>query len=255
MMPELLTPIALEQAERYVVDDRYWLQEKRDGVRLMVRKQDGQIEGWNRQGQPTSVHPALASRLRPIDIEEFVLDGEWEQSGNYCCWDLLQVQDRDLRGMEYSQRLISLVWSFVPTLDVLPSATSIEKKHELLSRLREQRAEGVVIKDSKAPYRPGRAGQHYKLKFQKTATARVREADPVRDRVSIEMLDGNVWREVCGLKVPNGTLRTGQFVEVRYLYGTPEKRLVQPCFLRIREDVADSDCALGQVQLGGKWRQ
>lgn len=255
MRPELLTPLAIEEAAHYVIEDRYWLQEKCDGVRLLVRKQGDRVEGWNRQGEPTAVNPVLASRIRAIEIEEFVLDGEWEHSGNYRCWDLLQCGDLDLRDIEYAERHRALVWSFVPQIDVLPSATSIEGKEEMLARLQEQRAEGVVIKDSKAPYKAGRAGQHFKVKFYRTATARVREVDPVRDRVSIEMVQDGVWREVCGLKVPNGTLRRGQFVEVRFLYGTLETRLVQPCFVRVREDVADSDCSLDQVQLGGKWKQ
>lgn len=81
----------------------------------------------------------------------------------------------------------------------------------------------------------------------------MREVDPVRDRVSVEMLDGKTWIEVCGLKVPNGSLQPGQFVEVKYLYGTREKRLVQPRFVMVREDVSEADCSLDQVQVGNKW--
>lgn len=60
---------------------------------------------------------------------------------------------------------------------------------------------------------------------------------------------------MCGLKVPNGSLRPGQFVEVKYLYGTPEKRLVQSRFLRVREDVSDKDCSLNQVEISNKWNE
>ena len=43
------------------------------------------------------------------------------------------------------------------------------------------------------------------------------------------MLEGKTWREVCGLKVQRGSLHAGAFIEVRYLYGTPDRRLVTAC--------------------------
>lgn len=93
------------------------------------------------------------------------------------------------------------------------------------------------------------------MKFETTCTVRVREVDPVRDRGSVEMLVGGLWQEVCGVKALNGSLRTGQYLEIRYLYGTPEMRLVQPCFLTLRDDVSDEDCAWDQVRIGARWQQ
>ena len=69
------------------------------------------------------------------------------------------------------------------------------------------------------------------------------------------MLDGDTWREVCGLKVTNGTVGAGDFMEIRYLYGTPSKRLVQPQFLFVCTDVSDANCTFAQVGLGGKWQE
>src|SRR6266568_5810677 len=243
MLPELLTPINAERAAPYVLDDRFWLQQKRDGVRLIVHRQGQQIEGWNKQGQRVAVEPTLVSALLSIDIQSFTLDGEFEKRGGYHCWDLLNADGSDLRAHPYSLRFQTLqAFAAYPVLKILESWTTSAEKEAMIFELHRQHAEGVVFKNSEAAYRPGRAGQHFKLKFEKTATARVRDVDPVRDRVSVEMLDGDVWREVCGLKVPNGTLHVGQYVEVKYLYSTPDQRPVQPRFLTLRADVCQTDC-------------
>ncbi len=218
MVPELLTTISAEQAARYVLDDRFWLQQKRDGVRLIVDRQGQQIEGWNKQGQPAALDPALVSALLSINVQRFMLDGEFEKRRGYYCWDLLSADGADLSGQPYSLRYQALqAFAACPLLKVLASWTTSAEKEAMIFEFHRQRAEGVVFKNSEAAYRSGRAGQHFKLKFEKTATARVREVDPVRDRVSVEMLDDDVWREVCGLKAPNGSLHVGQYVEIKYL--------------------------------------
>jgi ATP-dependent DNA ligase len=256
MVPELLTAISAEEAARYVLDDRFWLQQKRDGVRLIVHRQGRQVEGWNKQGQPTAVDPALVSALLSINLESFTLDGEFEKQGGYHCWDLLSADGSDLREHPYSLRCEALrVFGACPLLHIVESWKMSAEKEAMIFEFHRQRAEGVAFKNSQAAYRPARSGQHFKLKFEKTATARVRDVDPVRDRVSVEMLDGDVWREVCGLKVPNGTLHVGQYVEVKYLYSTPDQRLVQPRFLTLRADVCQTDCLLSQVSCGGKWNR
>jgi len=253
MQPELLTEATPEQAARFTLDDRFGLQQKRDGVRLLVQRQNHKFEAWNKQGDPTAVPPALISALRLFNIDEFSLDGEFERQHFYC-WDLLSAQGTDLRLYAYGERYkILQVFRGCPSVTILPCWTDESDKERMVHEFRSQRAEGVVFKNLDAPHRPGRANQHYKLKFYETVTARVHAVDPVRDRVSLEMLDGKIWRTVCGLKVPNGSLRRGEFVEVRYLTGTPKKRLVQPVFIRVRDDVSKTDCGFGQVKISNKW--
>jgi ATP-dependent DNA ligase len=199
------------------------------------------------------VHPLLISALCSLNVDEFMLDGEFE-SPHFYCWDLLSAQGIDLSVCAYGERYkILQVFRGCPAVTILPLWADEGDKERLLYEFHAQRAEGVVFKNLEASYRPGRAHQHFKLKFHQSATARVVEVDPLRDRVSLEMLDGDIWRTVCGLKVPKGTLRCGQFVEVRYLFGTRDKKLVQPVFLRVREDVSQEDCAFAQVKISKKW--
>jgi bifunctional non-homologous end joining protein LigD len=253
MQPELLTETTPEEAAKLIIGSRFGLQEKRDGVRLLVRRQGNKFEGWNKKGQPSAVNPALTRALSSLNVDEFVLDGEFE-SPHFYCWDLLSAQNTDLSGYPYGERYkILQVFRCCPTVTILPCWTDEGDKERMVYEFRAQRAEGVVFKNLEAPYRAGRAQQHFKLKFHQSATARVVEVDPLRDRVSLEMLDGNLWRTVCGLKVPQGTVRRGEFVEVRYLSGTRDKKLVQPVFLRVREDASTEDCAFAQVKISKKW--
>ena len=255
MLPELLTLISPEQAAKYILDDCFWLQQKRDGVRLIIRRQGQHLEGWNKQGQPAAVELGLARALLFLNVQSFILDGEFERKEGYHCWDLLSADEIDLADCPYGFRYQALqAFAACPVLKVVPSWTRSAEKEAMLFEFHCQKAEGVVFKNSEAKYRSGRAGQHYKLKFEKSATCRVREVDRVRDRVSVEMLDGRAWVEVCGLKVPNGMLGPGQYIEVKYLYGTPQNRLVQPRFLTVREDVSESDCGLEQVKISNKWQ-
>jgi ATP-dependent DNA ligase len=254
MVPELLTTISADQAAQYILERRFWVQEKRDGVRLMIHRHGAHIEGWNKQGRPALVDAKLASALLSANLEHFILDGEFEKGSGYYCWDLLAAGGKDLTEEPYEVRFGALqAFIACPALHVLHSWASAQEKETMIFEFYRRRAEGVVFKNCEAKYRPGRAGQHFKLKFERTATVRVRAVDPVRDRVSVEMLHGDKWREVCGVKVPNGTLCPGQYLEIKYLYGTPDKRLVQPRFQAVREDVSEADCAFEQVQVGSKW--
>ncbi len=219
-----------------------------------MRRHGSQVEGWNKQGQPATVAPVLARALLSLNVQSFILDGEFERKEGYHCWDLLTVDEVDLADYPYSFRYQALqAFAACPAIKVVPSWTTTQDKEAMVYEFHRQKAEGIVFKNNEAKYRPGRAGHHYKLKFEKSCTARVREVDPVRDRVSVEMLDRGTWVEVCGLKAPNGRLRPGQFVEVKFLYGTPEKRLVQPRFVMVREDVSEADCALDQLQVSSRW--
>ncbi|MCU1304943.1 MAG: ATP-dependent ligase [Candidatus Sulfotelmatobacter sp.] len=262
MQPELLSRIlptpgellpGLAGAARFILADRFWAQQKWDGERLLVRRSGRQIEGWNKKGQTTAVDPALMSALLSISVHNFILDGEYEPSG-YRCWDLLQAGDEDLRSWPYRDRYgVLKVFAPCPRISVLPVWRTSAEKERIVFELHSKRAEGVAFKDSLAPYRPGRAGQHYKLKFVKTATVRIRSIEDSRDSARIEMLDGLVWRDVSGIKVRQGSVKVGDFVEVRYSSASGNKCIQQPVFIRTRNDVSDQDCSVEQLEYSGRW--
>lgn len=253
MRPELLTRIGFHQAARYIVDDLFLLQEKYDAERLLVRRSGPQIQGWNKQGQTTAVGSALTSALLSLTASDFILDGEYEPPG-YKCWDLLRADHVDLGSYAYEERYNVLkAFSQCPFITVIPTWTRKEEKERIIFELLRKGAEGVVFKNRLAQYQPGRAGQHFKLKFENTATVRVRSVDPNRDSARVEMLDGGLWLEVSGIKIQRGLVQPGDYVEVRYASASASKHLLQPVFLRVRRDVSDGDCSTDQLQFTGRW--
>jgi len=133
-------------------------------------------------------------------------------------------------------------------------------KKELVDRLREQRAEGVVFKKTDAPYvsgRPASGGNQLKLKFTKTADVFLLAFDEKAYQMAV-MHEGKV-RKVG--KVYTGTTAderakldailksgTAPVIEVRYLYATESDILFQPVYVRLRlDDKSVEECLLSQL--------
>ena len=253
MRPEQLTRIGVDQAVRYILDDRYWLQEKWDAERLLVQRSGLRIQGWNKQGQTTAVAPALTSALLSLSVTDFILDGEYFPSG-YKCWDLLRADRVDLGSYPYGERYAILrVFSPCPFIDVIPTWITKADKERTIFELLSRGAEGVVFKDQLAPYQPGRAGQHFKLKFENSATVRVRSVDSSGRSARIEMLDTGQWREVSGVKLKKDPVQPGDYIEVRYTSASADKHIVQPVLIRVRRDASDEDCSVEQLKFTGRW--
>lgn len=253
MRPELLTRIDVDQAARYILDDRFWVQEKWDAERLLVCRSGQKIYGWNKQGQSTAVAPALTSALLSLTATDFILDGEYDPAG-YNCWDLLHADQVDLTRYAYQERYAILgAFSACPLIKIIPTWTKKDEKEAIIFELLRKGAEGVVFKNRLAPYQPGRAGQHFKRKFENTATVRVRSVDPSRSSARIEMLDAGRWQEVSGIKIEKGLVQAGDYIEVRYASANASKHILQPVFLRIRRDVSDEDCSTEQLKFTGRW--
>lgn len=253
MLPELLTRIPVNQAARYILDDRFWVQEKWDAERLLVHRSGQKIYGWNKQGRTTAVEPALKSALLSLTVTDFILDGECDPAA-YKCWDLLRADQVDLSACAYEERYSVLkAFSPCPFINVIPTWTTKDEKEAIIFELLRKGAEGVVFKNRLAPYRAGRAGQHFKLPFENSATVRVRSVDPTRDCARIEMLHSGRWIEVSGIKIENGLVQAGDYIEVRYRSASASNHIVQPVFLHVRRDVCDEDCSTDQLQFTGRW--
>jgi bifunctional non-homologous end joining protein LigD len=248
--PELLTPIEVSQAGRYVVDPAYAMQPKRDGHRIILSSCTTR-RAFNKRGEPCAAPPALLRGLPP----DVTVDGEWERS-HFVIFDLLDFLGHDLRSLPYTERLAALLEAvklrqmpFSGQFSTIHTWFTEKAKEENLLRGFQQRWEGVVFKRLDAPYAPGRAGQHFKLKFIKTCTVRVQNVEPTSAR--IEMLHSGGWIEVSGVSlIGRPKVQVGDFLEVKYLYATKQSgqpRLVQPVMIRKRGDVAENDCSTEQL--------
>ena len=259
-IPELLTPVEEQEALRLADDTSWWFQQKFDGRRLAVQKADGKYSGINKPGQIIPIDSRLAGTLDLVQAEGFLADGEITDSHFYI-WDLLSVNDTDLRLQPYEIRYVHLTRLFRgvhETLRVCQTAMTPKDKRAFVKAMHDANAEGFVCKNRYAAYAGGRAGQHYKCKFVATASFVVgpkpdkKAADGHRS-IAVYLLDSNRPRFMGTVGVPDRypLPKVEQVVEVRYLYcyPGPEGKLVQAKYFgKVRDDIAVTECTVGQLK-------
>lgn len=244
LRPQLLNPITEEETQHYLANDRWCMQEKYDGRRLLVRKGNGKLVPANRKGQRISLS-------RPVELQlaglpgDFVLDGELVGEV-YHVFDLLEASDGDWRQMPYRDRLAALqrlVGGLGGNVLTVPTATECNNKQALLRYLRSANKEGVVFKDLDAPWsagRPASGGTQFKCKFWTSCSCIVSGVNAKRSiQVSLDdTFVGNVTIPP-NAEVPD----IGQVVEVRYLYvAGVNGSLYQPIYQGVRDDIDASEC-------------
>ena len=258
---ELLEEITQAEALGLILNDSYWLQDKRNGHRRMVRKDSsGEIVGINRRGLVVPVLPRLLAELKLIPLKTFLIDGELEGE-KLTVFDLLDANG-DIRSVPYERRFWTLANALGETERKFISGAALQyirmvstwfdpdEKADAYKSLQKDRAEGVVFKLASAPYRAGRNGQHKKFKFVKTLTAKVLAVgDTGKDSLCVGLLDQDNWVNVGRVTmIGKGTFRPGDLVEVRYLYATEGRKLYQPSLLGHRDDMTEADCTLRQMK-------
>ena len=259
--PELLTAIEEPDALKLADDVAWWFQQKFDGRRLAVQKADGKYSGINKLGQVIPIDSRLAESLDRVKAQGFLADGEITDSSFYI-WDLLSVNDTDLRIQPYEIRYVHLTQHFRGVGDVLrvcETAMTTKAKRDFVKKMHSANAEGFVCKNRNAAYAGGRAGQHYKCKFVATASFIVgpkpdKRADDGHRSIAVYLLDDNRPRFMGTVGVPDRypLPRVEQVVEVRYLYchPGPEGKLIQAKYFgKVRDDVVLADCCVSQLKV------
>ena len=252
---QLLNPIEPDQVERLIADPAYWMQEKWDGRRQLIRKQDGAITGINRLGLAVALPAPLAACVAqcPVDC---ILDGE-AIGDMLCVFDALLIGDDEIGGLRYGERylrLLNLLASFQhPNLHLVETAFLPKQKRALFDRLQSANAEGVVFKHTDAPYiagRPAAGGAQLKYKFVETASFIVGKINAQRS-VGLLLFDGDKIKAAGNVTVPpnHAIPATGTRVECRYLYAFAESGCIyQPVYLGPREDIAPEECTTAQLK-------
>jgi len=197
-IPELLTPIEEPEALRLAEDATWWFQQKFDGRRLAVQKADGKYSGINKLGQVIPIDSRLSKPLGLVQAKAFLADGEITDSHFYI-WDLLCVNDTDLRTEPYEIRYVHLTRLFRgvhETLRVCETAMTTKAKRAFVKAMHDANAEGFVCKNRYAAYAAGRAGQHFKCKFVATASFIVgpkpdKKAEDGHRSIAVYLLDGD----------------------------------------------------------------
>jgi bifunctional non-homologous end joining protein LigD len=260
-VPELLTPIEEPEALLLAQDASWWFQQKFDGRRLAVQQADGKYSGINKLGQVIPIDSRLSEPLELVQAKAFLADGEITDSHFYI-WDLLSVNDTDLRTEPYEIRYVHLTRLFRgvhQTLRVCETAMTTKAKRAFVKAMHDANAEGFVCKNRYAAYAAGRAGQHFKCKFVATASFIVgpkpdKKRDDGHRSIAVYLLDGKRPRFMGTVGVPERypLPRVEQVVEVRYLYchPGPEGKLIQAKYFgKVRDDVQLAECTVSQLKL------
>jgi bifunctional non-homologous end joining protein LigD len=259
--PELLTPIEEPEALLLAQDASWWFQQKFDGRRLAVQKSDGKCSGINKLGQIILVDSRLAESLDRVQAQSFLVDGEITDSRFYI-WDLLSVNDTDLRGQPYEIRYVHLTQHFRGVSDVLrvcETAMTTKAKRDFVKKMHSANAEGFVCKNRNGVYAGGRAGQHFKCKFVVTASFIVgpkpeKKANDGHRSIAVHLLDDNRQRFMGTVGVPDRYRlpKEGEIVEVQYLYCHPGRdgKLIQAKYFgKVRDDIEIAECGVSQLKV------
>ena len=157
---------------------------KLDGYRIIADLREPPVHLWSRRGQDYSERFGEVAAALPAAVEApCVLDGEvcalddqgrsrfsLLQSGEgtlvFFCFDLLELEGRDVTGLPLSERraLLSEVVTAGPVVRV---SHSYDDGAALLEQAKQMGLEGVMMKRPRSVYRPGQRSKEWlKLKLK-----------------------------------------------------------------------------------------
>jgi len=251
--PMLLNEIDRDEVERLIRDPAWWMQEKFDGCRILLERNGDAVTAWSRTGKPCAALPgAIVEAALTIPAERFLIDGEII-GDTVWAFDLIPGAT-NIPDWAYELRWIRLSGLLLrspefPAIRLVPTARTEKEKAAMLERIQSNGDEGVVLKDSSAPYtpdRPSSGGPALKFKFFKTASVIVEAANTQR---SVNV------KAVCGTPLGRVTIppnypvpAVGAVCEVRYLAIHRGGSLIQPVYLGERSDIPAEECTIDQLQ-------
>jgi bifunctional non-homologous end joining protein LigD len=256
ILPQLLNPIEESEVEVLLRDDDYCAQEKFDGRHLLIRKQDENLEGINKKGLLVGLPATVANDLRILS-GSFIPDGE-SIGDDYHAFDLLELNDKNLRSLPYRMRLVRLANLVLSNsqhfhVRLVETAFTTRQKTEMWQRLRRENREGIVFKRLDAPYTPGKpnsGGAQLKFKLVATLSAVVAKIN-ARRSVEIGLFQGRSLVSCGNVAIPanHEIPPVGSVVEARYLYAYRDcLALYQPVYLGQRDDVEAGECLVSQLK-------
>ena len=253
--PQLCNPIEDDEAiAELLTDNEYWMEEKFDGKRILLRKDEEGIVGINRQGLIVALPQPIVQAAEAYD-ESFILDGECIGDTLHV-FDLLALDGESLLCQPFKERrdkLEQLLLIDDPHLVIVETVRTTVAKSQMYVALRQSRKEGAVFKRHDAPYTPGRptsGGAWLKYKFTTTGSFIVCRVNAAKRSVGLEVRDGEKGIEVGNVTIPANAAvpKLGAIIEVRYLYSFKGGSLFQPVYLSIRDDLTPRDCTVRQLK-------
>ncbi|MBB5030526.1 WGR domain-containing protein [Prosthecobacter vanneervenii] len=251
---QLLNSITDQQLDQFLFSDEYWMQEKLDGRRLLLRKDGDEITGINRLGFPTAV-PETIRRDAAKYPRNFLLDGE-AVGDTFHAFDLLTIGSEDMRNKCFSVRYLrmrDMLNAFYHQHIREVKCLSTPGMAGWFHQFKREGKEGVVFKHKDAPYTPGRpnsGGSQLKYKFYETASFIVTKVNDQRS-VALSLFESGTLHPAGNVTIPpnHDIPEVGAVVDCRYLYAFKESgSIYQPVFLGPRGDIRAEECTISQLK-------
>jgi len=252
LIPQLLNPIEEEEVERYLRDDDWGAQEKKDGRHQMLKKTAGVVIGANKKGFEISLPTSFVDGVAAFDT--ITLDGE-AIGETYHTFDILHLKEHSALSLGYLKRhelLLTIATVFGSAIKVVPLAIGYEAKKALYEELKAKKKEGIVFKKLSAIHKPGKAhGDMAKYKFYSELSAQVSGGRDGKRSVSVVLCDETgKWVPMGNVTIPANypIPAIGAVCSIRYLYCYPGGSLYQPIYQGERDDESSEDCLMSQVK-------
>jgi bifunctional non-homologous end joining protein LigD len=177
-----------------------WIHEiKRDGFRILARKDGGRVELMTRNGYDfADRYPLIVDAIARLPVRTCIIDGEaivvdqnglatfdllryrrHDHAATLCAFDVLDLDGADLRPSPIEERKQHLAWALRGQHHGIAINTTYDGDGAVIYRHAcTQGCEGILSKRLGSPYRAGRTDQWLKIKNPHApAVRREREID------------------------------------------------------------------------------
>lgn len=256
LAPQLAESAEVSTLQTFVTDDRYILEQKVDGDRVLLDTTSGTLVARTRDGRRYTKGLPTAVRNHGLP-DGIVIDGELVGT-TYWAFDLPVTPLVTGQPMQLHVRRLALEAlqeaGLLGPIRVVPQARTMDEKMSLARVALTEGYEGLMAKRVDSVYVPGgRTLDWMKIKFTKTADVVVmpKKKEDGHNSVALGVHRDGLLVEI-GHSSLNGkekreAIAIGDVLEVRYLYVGANGRLFQPTILRKRTDKSPEDCTGGDL--------
>jgi bifunctional non-homologous end joining protein LigD len=162
--PEWIEPMAATLTQDRFTGPEWIFERKFDGIRLLAFKQGPDVRLFSRNRLPQNI-PAVASAIAKLPADNVILDGEvtWDRSGAYHVFDIVWLDDRDVRSLPVEERRALL--EALPLRPPLQRVAALDDPNPW-ERASREGWEGVIAKRRGSVYEHRRSPHWLKMKCE-----------------------------------------------------------------------------------------